>query len=111
MTVEGARYVAGLAIIGNRIESLGQSALDVVSSCRRGRDWPRAANLHGAVNAEMDATGLQREPADEAFLRPLMELTRQALGDYAFAKAIAGGEKAGYQEAIDESRRWLSNGS
>jgi predicted ATPase/class 3 adenylate cyclase len=101
-----------LAIIeeigSNRV---GQSALDVVAALAAAvGDWSRAAHLHGAVNAEMDATGLQREPADEAFLRPLMELTRQALGDGAFAKAILAGEKAGYQEVIGESRRWLNNG-
>jgi hypothetical protein len=91
---------------------LGQSALDVAAGLAAAvKDWARAGHLYGAVNAEMAATGLQREPADDAFLRPLMELARQALGDGAFAKATAGGEKAGYQEAIDESRRWLNNGS
>jgi tetratricopeptide (TPR) repeat protein len=89
---------------------LGQSALDVAAGLAAALgDSSRAAQLYGAVNAEMQATGFQREPSDDAFLRPLVERARQALGDSAFAAATATGETAGYRTAINEARAWLDD--
>jgi hypothetical protein len=57
----------------------------------------------------LEATGLQREPTDAAFLKPLIEMARQSLGDDAFAKAAVAGKESGYQDAIDESLNWLND--
>ncbi len=89
---------------------LGQSALDVATGLAAALgDSTRAARLFGVVEAEMKATGLQREPADAAFLRPLIEKARQTLGDDAFTKAAVAREESGYQEAINDSERWLED--
>jgi hypothetical protein len=89
---------------------LGQSALDVAAGLAASvGDWARAAGIYGAVNAELKTTGLQRDPTDEAFLRPLIDRARETLGDAAFAEAVAAGEEAGYRKTIDEARRWLDS--
>ena len=70
-------------------------------------EWECAARLHGATEAQMEQIGRQREPADAAFLAPLIRRTREALGAAAFAAAESAGGLLSYDEAIAEARSWL----
>jgi hypothetical protein len=51
---------------------------------------------------------LQRDATDQAFLGPLVERSRAALGADAFAAAERDGGALGYDEAIEEVRAKLA---
>jgi hypothetical protein len=69
-------------------------------------EWERAARLHGA--AEFKRTdGLHRDPADEAFLSPLITKALTALSPNQFASAESGGRALSYEQAMFEVRTWL----
>jgi non-specific serine/threonine protein kinase len=74
-------------------------------------EWERAARLYGATEAQFEQIGHHREPADEAFLAPLIRRTRESLGAAAFAAAESAGHSLSYDEAIAEARSWLERGS
>jgi predicted ATPase/class 3 adenylate cyclase len=94
------------AEIGSKLA--GQSALDVAAQLAALRhDWQRAARCFGAAEAQTAQTGLKRDPADDAFLRPLVEQAREALGASAFDAAKTAGHALGYEEAMTEVRAWL----
>ncbi len=57
----------------------------------------------------MAQTGLQRDPADEAFLAPLIGQARNALGTASSTAAATSGRALGYEEAIAETRTWLES--
>ncbi len=90
----------------------GQSVLEVsaglAASCN---DWVRAARFFGAAEAQVGQTGLHRDPADEAFLAPLVDTARKALGAKSFAAAEADGRALSYDEAIREARGFLEVGN
>jgi hypothetical protein len=67
----------------------------------------QSARLFGVAEAQQAATGLARDPADEAFLAPLIAAARQRLGADAFTAASAAGRALSYDAAIAELRRWL----
>ncbi len=69
--------------------------------------WEVAARLHGATEAQAEEMGFRREPADDAFLQPLVARTREALGVPAFDAAESSGHSLTYPEAIAEARAWL----
>ena len=56
----------------------------------------------------MDYTGIRRDPADEAFLTPLIENVRASLGAE-FGDAEAEGRRLSYEAAMAEARDWLQN--
>ncbi|MEW5881831.1 MAG: adenylate/guanylate cyclase domain-containing protein [Pseudomonadota bacterium] len=87
---------------------VGQSALEVASAyaCLRG-DAATAARFFGAAEAQAQRTGLRRDPADDAFLRPIVLRIRSALGDAAYADAERLGRILPYEEAIGAARDWL----
>lgn len=87
---------------------VGQSALEVTSAyaCLRG-DAATAARFFGAAEAQAQKTGLRRDPADDAFLRPIVLRIRSALGDAAYADAEQLGRTLAYEEAMDAARDWL----
>jgi hypothetical protein len=88
---------------------MGQSVLEVSAGLAAvRRQWERAARLFGAVEAQMAQTGLHRDPADEAFLAPLIAATRKGLAAAAYGEADAAGRALGYAEAIAETRAWLA---
>jgi len=90
-------------------QSSGQSMLEVsagLAACRR--DWRKAARLYGAAEALAERTGLRRDPADEAFLAPLVDTARQALNESLYTAAEAAGRALAYEEALLEARAWLS---
>lgn len=99
--------------IAEQINSVpaGQSVLEVCAGLGAAcTAWPRSARFFGAAEAQAARSGLQRDPADEAFLAPWVERARQALGAAEFAAAEAGGRAIGYAEAIAEARMWLESG-
>ena len=67
----------------------------------------RAARFFGMVEAQAAATGLRRDPADEAFLAPRMDKARAVLGQARFAAAEVAGRALSYSEAVEEVRGWL----
>jgi len=93
-------------------KQVGQCALDVAAGFGAWRsDWERAALFFGAAQAQVDETGLQRDPADEAFLQPLIRRAREMLGELAFEEAERAGRQLSYEQGIDEARAWLMRAS
>jgi predicted ATPase/class 3 adenylate cyclase len=70
-------------------------------------EWNQAVRLYGVAEAQTVATGLARDPADEAFLAPLIATAREHLGADAFASASAAGRALDYDAAFAELRGWL----
>jgi len=70
-------------------------------------DYTRAARFYGVAEAQNGSTGLHRDPADDAFLAPLMEKTRAALGTR-YRTLEESGRALAYGAAIAEARDWLS---
>ena len=84
----------------------GQSLLEVCAGlAARHEDWDRAAAFFGAAEAQVGQSGLRRDPADEAFLSPLIARARDALGPTAFAEAVA--RAPAYDDAMAMARAWL----
>jgi tetratricopeptide (TPR) repeat protein len=101
-----------VSAIVNEIGSkpLGQSVLEVCAGLGALRgEWNRAARFYGATEAQTERTGLRRDPADEAFLAPLIAKARDALGSTVFAAVEANGRSLNYEEAVLEARTWLKN--
>jgi secreted protein with Ig-like and vWFA domain len=71
-------------------------------------EWDQAVRLYGVAEAQTVATGLARDPADEAFLAPLVATAREHLGADAFASALTAGRALDYDAAIAELRAWLA---
>jgi predicted ATPase/class 3 adenylate cyclase len=93
----------------NRSKPAAQSVFEVAAGWAAARgDWQRAARLFGVAEAHSEATGLRRDPADEAFLAPLIDKARTALEAQAFAGADAAGRALGRNEAITEVRAWIA---
>ena len=86
----------------------GQSLLEVCAGLGALREsWECAARFYGAAEAQAAQTGLRRDPADEAFLAPLIERSRGAMGAGAFERAEAQGRALAYAEAMALAREWL----
>jgi predicted ATPase/class 3 adenylate cyclase len=86
----------------------GQSALEVSAGLAALReDWERAARFYGVAEEQARKTGLRRDPADEAFVAPLIARARDVLGTAAFSAAEASGRALPYGEAMAQARRWL----
>jgi predicted ATPase/class 3 adenylate cyclase len=87
----------------------GQSVLEVSAGLAALRkDWNRSARLYGAAEAQTLRTGIRRDPADEAFLQPLLTTAREALGEL-FARAETSGRELSSELAIADVRAWLSS--
>jgi predicted ATPase len=96
--------------IGEEIGSkpVGQSVLEVATGLGALRgEWERAARFFGAAEAQTARTGLQRDPADEAFVAPWIAKARATLGAAAFVAAEAAGRVLSYENAMAEARTWL----
>jgi hypothetical protein len=88
---------------------LGQSALEVAAGMAAMRsDSDQAARFYGIAEAQTGATGLRRDPGDEAFLVPLIARARTELGAAAFSQAEAAGRALSYDDGIVEVRTWLT---
>ena len=91
-----------------RSPRMAQSVLEVCAGlAAASRDWRCAAWFFGAAEAQARTTGLRREPADEAFLAPLVEIARHALGAESFASAAAEGAAADAAPALQRAQAWL----
>jgi len=105
-----AMLLAVLAIldeIGSKF--VGQSILEVsVGLAVLQREWQRAARFYGAAEGLSSATGVQRDPADAAFLSPLVARVETALGAAAFTAAERGGRASAYETVMSEVRSWLA---
>jgi predicted ATPase/class 3 adenylate cyclase len=89
-------------------KALGQSVLEVSAGLGAAcSDWTSAARLFGAAEAQMQQSGLHRDPADEAFLAPLVERARREIGQPAFDRDAAQGAALSYEAAVDEVGNWL----
>ena len=100
------------ALISAEIGSkrLSQAVLDAAAGLAAAlQEHERAARLYGASEAQMKLVGLHREPADEAFLAPLMTTVRDALGVAGFAAASAAGAALPAESAIAEVHAWLQH--
>jgi hypothetical protein len=92
--------------------AVGQSLLE--ASCGLAvlrEDWPRAARLFGAAEAQSALTGLHRDPADEAFLAPRVATARKKMKAADFSAAEAEGRALDYDAAMAETRAWLASHS
>jgi hypothetical protein len=88
----------------------GQSVLEVSACLAASRkEWEPAARFFGEAEAQSERTGLHRDPADEAFLAPLVAKARVSLGSAAFGAAEVAGRGRTYDEAMTEVRAWLEN--
>jgi predicted ATPase/class 3 adenylate cyclase len=88
---------------------VGQGALDVATGLAAWQgEHERAARWFGSAQAQMAKTGLHRDPIDMAFLTPLVERCRAALGSATFAAAEREGAVLRYDESIEEARAWLA---
>jgi non-specific serine/threonine protein kinase len=80
---------------------VGQSALDVLAGlCSAVGEHQEAGRYFGMAEAQSGRSGLRRDGADAAFLLPLIEQSRAALGAEALARAQAEGARLNYEEAI-----------
>jgi len=87
---------------------LGVSALEVsVGLAALDGQWERAARLHGVAEAQARDLGIQRDPADEAFLQQFVTKTRASLREGECRDAEDGGRALAYEQAIGEAGAWL----
>jgi predicted ATPase/class 3 adenylate cyclase len=86
------------------------STLDVCAGlAATAGQWDRAARYEGIVAAQMAATGIQRDPSDEAFLSPLIANARGALGESVFAELAASGGSWRLEQALADAGDWLKS--
>jgi tetratricopeptide (TPR) repeat protein len=92
------------------VGQVAQSALEVCAgqSAREGH-WAVAAELFGAAEAQALRSGLRRDAADEAFLAPLMDRTRAALGTEQYDRLEAGRRILPLTAALARARAWLQD--
>jgi predicted ATPase/class 3 adenylate cyclase len=87
---------------------VGQSAFEVTAAYGALiEDWPRAARFFGIAEGQAALTGYQRDPADEAFLKPFVERAREVLGPPLFGEGERAGRAHTYEQALAEVRDWL----
>jgi tetratricopeptide (TPR) repeat protein len=83
---------------------LGQGALDVAAGlCSATGKHRLALEFFGASEAQAERSGLRRDNADDAFLRPLIEQSRVALGDARAEEARREGGAWPCEEAIERA--------
>jgi predicted ATPase/class 3 adenylate cyclase len=87
----------------------GQCALEVSAGLAALReDWEQAARFYGVSERQTADTGISRDPADDAFLQPLMSKAQDALGDAAFDASRASARALTFEQVIAEARAWLA---
>jgi tetratricopeptide (TPR) repeat protein len=70
-------------------------------------DWARAGRYHGAMLALAEPMNYHLEPADSIFVTAMVDEAAHALGQDAFAEAVAVGRTLSVEHAITEVRQWL----
>ena len=95
-----------------RSKSAEQSALEVCAGlAATKKQWQLAARFYGSAEALTAQTGLRRDPADEAFLAPLMARAKDAVAETNFHDFEAEGHAASSEEVLSEARSWLKEGN
>jgi predicted ATPase/class 3 adenylate cyclase len=69
-----------------------------------------AATLYGAAAAIGEKSGLTRDAADDAFLRPLVEQARARLGQERFFSLASAGRQCSVEQLLDRIEAWLASG-
>jgi tetratricopeptide (TPR) repeat protein len=72
-------------------------------------DYPIAARLAGASQAEMDRLGISRDVVDEKFFRHWLDRARKSMGEEAFVAENTAGRSLTIDQALAEAREWLEN--
>src|SRR5258706_364719 len=80
---------------------VGQSVLEVCAGlavlCQ---DWPHAGRFYAAAEAQALRTGLHRDPADQAFLAPMVAKAQAGPGGAAFAASEDAARELAYDDAV-----------
>ena len=88
---------------------VAQSLLEVAAGLSASAGaYADAARLLGAAETQAAETGLHPDPADEAFLAPLIDTMRQALDGGELDAARNAGRSLDYAQAMAYVRRWLA---
>jgi predicted ATPase/class 3 adenylate cyclase len=86
-----------------------QSILEVCAGlAAAGEDWGRAARFFGVAETLGRQIWLRRDPADEAFLAPLITRAKQTFGQEAFSSAENEGHTLTSDQALIEAREWTN---
>ena len=86
-----------------------QSVLEVSAGVARLQgELERVARYYGAAETQVHITGIHRDPADEAFLVPVIAQARAALGTARFDAEEASGRALPFQNVIEDVRAWLA---
>jgi len=89
---------------------VARSVLEVCAGLEAAREnWIQAAKFFGVAEAQKELTGLRRDPADEAFLSPLIARARQALGRQTFTSAENHGRALPLDAGLEQAREGLSD--
>ena len=111
-TIRRARGLLGEALaiaVATGSTPAQQSAVEVAAGLAAlQHEWEFCARLYGAAEAQTLRTGIRRDPADEAFLKPLLARARQGVDAAGFAQAEAAGREAPFETVVADVERWLS---
>ena len=89
-------------------KAAGQGLIDVAAGLASLRQQPeRVARYYGAAEQQAAQTGLHRDPADEAFLAPLIAAARDALAPSSFSAEESAGRALSYDDALTDIKTWL----
>jgi predicted ATPase/class 3 adenylate cyclase/Tfp pilus assembly protein PilF len=116
VAMERARFDAARALLGQALQAatslgsqmVGQATLDMVAGLNADAgQHSLAVQFFGAAEAQAERSGLRRDSADAAFLVPLIERARRAVGEAA-AALQAEGAGWGYEDAIRRAAELLA---
>jgi predicted ATPase/class 3 adenylate cyclase len=108
---DATRALKEIIAIARQTRSMpvGQSALEVASGLAASiGEAALALRFFGAAEANTRDTGIVRDPADDAFLQPLVQSARSSQGADAAAQAERDGREAGYEVVLGEVEAWLN---
>ena len=87
---------------------VGQSVVEVSAGLAGAvGNWERAAYLFGIAETQNALTGMSRDPADEAFVAPIVTRAHEKLGGERFATAQREGAACTWDDAIAAVRMFL----
>ncbi len=90
-------------------KAAGQSLLDVCAGLATLRgEWDCVARFYGAAEMQTEQTGLHRDPADGAFIDPLIERAKSHEDASLFAAGEVEGRAWSYPQAMEAAHRWLA---
>ena len=71
------------------------------------KQWPLTPRFDGAADIHTVQMGRRRDLPDVAFLAPLVDQAKSALGQVEYDAALAAGRALSYDDAVAEMRKWL----